>query len=70
MIIKNNNNNKLANNPTTTKLFDGKQCRGCGNKKTVKRVCLVCNEPTATWCENCITLDSFEHVGHTEIDLF
>jgi len=36
-----------------TKLFDRKQCRSCGGRVTVKKVCLSCNEPSAIWCENC-----------------
>jgi hypothetical protein len=54
----------------TTKLFDKKQCRSCSSKVTVKRVCLICNEPSAIWCENCFKLEDFEHVGHTQLELF
>lgn len=53
-----------------TKLFDGKQCRSCGNRITVKKVCLACNEPTAIWCEYCFKIEDYSHYGHPELDLF
>ena len=53
-----------------SKLFDRKQCRSCGGKVVVKRVCLNCKEPAATWCENCFKLEEYIHKGHTELDLF
>ena len=54
----------------TTKLFDRKQCRSCGGRIAVKKVCLDCNEPSSVWCENCFTIEEFEHVGHSELHLF
>lgn len=53
----------------SSKMFDRKQCRSCGNKVSVRRVCLDCNEPSATWCENCFTLEEHVHAGHSELDL-
>jgi hypothetical protein len=53
-----------------TKLFRRKQCRSCGGKVTVKRMCLDCKEPSATWCENCFKMEEYIHAGHTELDLF
>ena len=53
-----------------SKLFERKQCRSCGNKITVKRVCLDCNEPSSIWCENCLFIEEYGHVGHVEISLF
>ena len=53
----------------STKLFDRKQCRSCGNRIIVKRVCLDCNEPSVTWCENCLTLEEYIHAAHSELEL-
>jgi hypothetical protein len=36
----------------------------------VKRVCVSCKEPSATWCENCFKLEEYIHQGHTELDMF
>ncbi|MEO9320776.1 MAG: hypothetical protein ABI361_08900 [Nitrososphaera sp.] len=52
-----------------SKLFDRKQCRSCGSKITVKKLCLTCNEPSSVWCENCFTIEEYGHVGHLEIHL-
>jgi hypothetical protein len=53
-----------------TKRFDSKRCRSCGGRLTIRRICLDCNEPSATWCENCLEIEEYIHAGHSELDLF